>query len=145
MGSDNQCIVSGNDISSAAASCGCGNSYAPPPTGGETGSTGVAPPASASNSKAESNQAQEDGPNVVVLVVAIGVPVILAILVTVYYCFTRKTTPQDAKNVEGFDESKKVEAMEGSLSMADVPMPTSTDADGPMSDIPMTTSPPPES
>merc|ERR1712232_338211 len=93
------------------------------------------PTPSADKTKQTSKQVKDAGPNTVVIIIAIGVPVVLALLVAVYYCFTRKSMSRDAKNIEGFDETKNVEpptpvqAMEGSLSMSDIPMPNSPPAE----------------
>lgn len=69
------------------------------------------------------------------------VPVVLAILVLIYYFYTRTSSQKELNMDNGLsgDErtrpSPPVATMEGSLSMADVPMSTSTP----------TPTPPPES
>ena len=102
-------------------------------------------PGTPSIGKAESEQELEkinkSGSNLPVIISATVVPVVLAILVLLYYCFTRKSTQQDPKINAGFDGSESstplppVQAMEGSLSMSDIPMTSPTSA----------ASPPPES
>lgn len=90
-------------------------------------------------SETESEKLKDNGPNVV-LISAIIVPVVLALLVIIYYCFTRNSTQQDSKINAEYDGAEDaasyppVRAMEGSLSMSDIPMPSPTAA-----------SPPPES
>jgi len=74
---------------------------------------------------------KKKGPNGVI-VIAIIVPVVLALLVVVYYFFTRDSTLQDSKFVAELDGNENaglslpLQAMEGSLSMSDIPMPSLT-------------------
>lgn len=69
-------------------------------------------------------------PNTAVIVSAIVIPVILALLVGAYYYFTRNSTQNDLKMDEGIVEGEntisppQIDAMEGSMSMADVPFPS---------------------
>lgn len=78
----------------------------------------------------------------VTVIIAIIVPVVLALLVLVYYIFTRKPTQKDLKidaEIDGDDDVAAsplpVQAMEGSLSMADVTLSSPSSV----------SSPPPES
>merc|ERR1711865_1285316 len=65
-----------------------------------------------------------------VIVSAIVIPVILALLVGAYYYFTRNSTQNDLKMDEEIVEGEntisppQIDAMEGSISMADVPFPS---------------------
>lgn len=79
----------------------------------------------------EKSSKSSEPPNIT-LIVAIIVPVLLAALVIVYYYFTRNTQQRNAKFDEEFSEADDagaapvpVVAMEGSLSMSDVQMPSS--------------------
>eukprot|EP00536_Pseudo-nitzschia_multiseries_P017975 jgi/Psemu1/315268/fgenesh1_kg.1996_\ len=96
-----------------------------------------------SNKYGNSNNSSSSNNNNVTTIVAIVVPVVLALLVMVYYFYTRTPYRRDTK-VESaadndmdldLDEMVPVRAMEGSLSMSDVPVSSPTSV----------ASPPPES
>jgi hypothetical protein len=120
-----QCFAQKDEIATTASVCGCRNPIALP--------TPATPPTSPQPVKNgnKSEEFKSDGPNVVIII-AVTVPVVLALLTVVYYFFTRNSTLKDDKifsnpdGTENVDPSLPVQAMEGSLSMSDVPLPSPT-------------------
>jgi len=109
---------------------------------GVSSATLLPPSIDKAESENQSDKMNENGSNLSVIVPAIVVPIVLAVLVFIYYFFTRRSTQQDTKinseldGSENFAPPPQVQAMEGSMSMSDIPITSPTAA---------TSMPPPES
>lgn len=127
---EGQCAVQRDEIQSTAFECGCGSPpTATPPEFDDDGFISPPPPPDdddySFSSSTTTIKPKRNNQNTVIIV-AVIVPVVLALLTLIYYFFTRKSKNQGSKFVIDDAENEgapvPVQAMEGSLSMSDIPM-----------------------
>lgn len=114
---EGQCTSQQDEIQETASLCGCGWAVTTPEIGGvEDDDFDILVQPS-----------KKTGKNVVIII-AVIVPVTLALLTIIYYFYTRNSTSKDNKFVANPDGTENegphvpVENMEGSLSMSDIPI-----------------------
>ena len=130
------CSLNRPEIDAYATTCGCGRPV-PPPTA--TPITPSPPRNEDDDGFAPLTESQlEKRRQTVVIVIAVVVPVVLGVLVMLYYCFFGKPKPSndkflsDPNDTENGGRRLPVDNMVGSISMSDVPIsPTKAPASPP--------------
>lgn len=133
-----QCIQQNSEIQATASVCGCGSPVAAPSvvaTQFDDDDVGKTPNSSAPNGKNQglppkqnSTKTKEISESTNVIIIAVTVPVVLALLVVIYYFATRNSAKQENKMVAELDGNEDedpvlpIQDMEGSMSMSDVPI-----------------------
>merc|ERR1712176_268264 len=131
---EDRCADQIDQIQATASTCGCGSAVSAPTERPGSSDIGSPPTINGDNESKLNSEGMKNpvNPQAIVISVAVIVPVILGLLVFIYYFITSKAKTEGSKvvvkpsEVENDDTPLPVERMEGSLSISDIPLESPT-------------------